>query len=100
MEPLAVWDAREPDWLNGREAKTQWLKKQGLPVNKMYRAEFLLTDAPCVRIFCYALDDRGLRHWAQGHVWTPHDHDACGAAREEPRIVPLSDLPPRELLGT
>jgi hypothetical protein len=49
-------------------------------------------DAPSVRIFCYALNDDGKRHWAPGH-----DRDACGVAREEPRDVLLDELPPPEL---
>jgi hypothetical protein len=34
----------------------------------------------------------------EGHSQDAHDHDACKPATEPPRIVPLSGLPPRELL--
>jgi hypothetical protein len=98
LEPIAVWDAREPAWRRNRQAKVDWLKEHGLPVNTMHRAEFYLIDAPCARIFCYALNEAGKRHWAPGHdPRQPHDHDRCGAAEEEPRMVPLDELPPLEL---
>jgi hypothetical protein len=96
--PIAVWDARARTWPHRHEAKTRWLREQGLPVNEMFRVEFLLIDAPCARIFCYARNEDG-RRYLEGHSQDPHDHDACEAATEPPRIVPLSDLPPRELLG-
>ena len=98
-EPVAVWDVSDPVWRHGWRPKSQWLRDQGLPVNQIYRAEFFLGDPPRVRIFCYALNEDGRKHWAPSHVQAPHDHDACGAAREEPRIVPLTGLPPRYLLG-
>lgn len=97
-EPVAVWDASDPRWPDRREAKVQWLRKQGLPVDQMFRAEFLLIDAPCARIFCYHLNEDGRRHLDHHHSQGPHDHSACKAAAEPPRIVPLSALPPRELL--
>ena len=78
-----------------RAAKSRWLGNQGLPVDQMYRAEFLVIDAPCARIFCYALNEDG-RKYCTAHPQEPHDHTP---AVEPPRIVPLSALPPRELLG-
>ena len=95
IKPVAVWDVGDPGWPHGREAKTQWLREQGLPVDQMFRAEFLLIDAPCARIFCYALNEDGHRYRSQDL----HGHDARRAATEPPRIVPLSGLPPRELLA-
>jgi hypothetical protein len=97
IEPVAVWDARDRAWRRRGEARSQWLRGEGLPVDQMFRAEFLLIDAPCARIFCYALNEDG-RRYIEGHSRDPHDHDACEAATEPPRIVPLSTLPPRELL--
>lgn len=93
--PVAVWDVGDPGWRHDREAKTRWLEEQGLPASDMYRAEFWLIDAPFARIFCYAHDDNGCRYCA-GHSPFPHDHLT---AKEPPRDVPLSGLPPRELLG-
>jgi hypothetical protein len=97
IKPIAVWDARHADWPHGHKEKTQWLRDQGLPADEMYRAEFMLIDAPCARIFCYARNEDG-RRYMTGHSPGPHDHDACEVATEPPRIVPLSGLPPRELL--
>lgn len=96
-EPLAVWDTREDRWWDHREARSNWLKAAGLSGVMMYRIEFRDGDPPSGRIFCYALDADGKRHWAPGHVAGPHDHDSCDVAREEPRDVPLHALPPREL---
>jgi len=99
LAPLAVWDCGQPEWLRDREAKTAWLTERGFPVNAMYRAEFYATsDGPCARIFCYALNDNGKKHFNEHHVpGKPHDHDLCDAARDEPRDIPLDELPPMEL---
>jgi len=97
-EPVAVWDVRDDAWRRDREAKTGWLKGHSLPAGQMYRAEFYLLDAPFARIFCYALNDEGRVHLNRHHVpGEPHDHSLCEIAREEPRDVLLSELPPPEL---
>jgi hypothetical protein len=98
-EPLAAWDTREDRWRDHREARSNWLKAAGLSGVMMYRIEFRqAAGKPSGRIFCYALDADGKRHWAPGHTpGQPHDHDACDVVREEPRDVPLHALPPREL---
>jgi hypothetical protein len=96
--PVAVWDTRNPNWRYRREEKSRWLREQGLPADEMFRAEFPLDGAPYARIFCYALNEDG-RRYMDGHSQDPHDHAACTAAAEPPRIVPLNGLPPRELLG-
>jgi hypothetical protein len=91
VAPVAVWDAGDPGWARYcrlMEARAAWLRGQGLPADQMYRAEFLLIDAPCARIFCYALN-------AEGRTYKDADGEV---ATEPPRIVPLADLPPRELL--
>lgn len=98
VEPLAVWDVHDFGWWRNWKLKSAWLKEHGLPGNSMYRAEFYLIDGPCARIFCYALNSDGRKHFAPGHKpGEPHDHDACRIAEEEPRMVPLSSLPPAEL---
>jgi hypothetical protein len=98
IKPIAVWDTRDADWPNDREVKSRWLRDRGLPVDEMYRAEFFGGDVPSARIFCYALDQDG-RRYLNGHdPRRAHDHDKCAVATEPPRIVPLSGLPPRELL--
>jgi hypothetical protein len=88
-EPLAVWDARERGWPHGHEAKSRWLREQGLPADQMYRIEFLLTDTPSARIFCFALNKDGRKYL---------DPDKRSAAIEPPRIIALTGLPPRKLL--
>jgi hypothetical protein len=97
-EPVAVWDTREDRWWDHWEARQNWLKAAGLTGLMMYRIEFRQVDGrPSGRIYCYALDAGGKRHWAPGHVAGPHDHDACDVAREEPYDILLHDLPPEEL---
>lgn len=96
VEPVAVWDVGEPEWRRHLKAKSAWLREQGLPVDVMYRAEFYLAGGPCARIFCFALNGDG-RKYLLGHVQGEHDHEACQVAREEPRMVPLTELPPPEL---
>lgn len=96
--PAAVWDSRDDAWFRGPFLeRAAWLREHGLPALKMYRAEFYIADAPFARIFCYALDHDGGRHWAPGHTQEPHDHSGCDVARERPRDVLLGELPPEEL---
>lgn len=96
--PVTVWDVRESRWQQGpAEGRSAWLRAHGLPAGMLYRAEFYPGSPPSVRVFCYAPDDQGRRHWNENHIPGPHDHSACDAAREEPRDVPLDGLPPREL---
>jgi hypothetical protein len=97
LVPLAVWDVREDRWWLDRKFKSDWLHEAGLPRDVMYRIEFWLLDAPFARIFCFALDDDGRKHWAPGHIRGPHNHDSCHPAFKKPRDVPLDALPPREL---
>ena len=101
IAPVAVWDATDEAWFRGAFlARAAWLKDNGLPAHKMYRAEFYHQpgDVPVARIYCYALDDGGRRHWTDSHQAGPHDHDQCDAAREEPQVIRLDALPPQELL--
>jgi len=95
-EPVAVWDCGQPEWWHDREAKTAWLKAHGLPA-LMYRAEFH-DDPPRAVIYCYARNSEGRRHFTHppGEC-TPEAHGPQCVAREEPRTVLLSELPPAEL---
>jgi hypothetical protein len=96
--PLAVWDVREASWFGAlRPARAAWLEEHGLPALDLYRVEFY-ADGPAARLFCFHRNAEGHRHWNDAHVPSPHDHDACGRAVEEPRAVPLSELPPPDLL--
>jgi hypothetical protein len=99
-EPVTVWDVSDPTWTwrHGWRLESQWLRRQGLPVNQIYRAEFFLGDPPCVKIFCYALNEDGRMYLECHDPSRVHDHDKCGAATEPPRMVPLNSLPPRGLL--
>jgi hypothetical protein len=85
--PVAVWDVHDRGWQYAREAKSRWLREQGLPADRMFRVEFFLIDMPCARISCYALNGAGARY-----------RDGSRAATEPPRMVALTGLPPRELL--
>jgi hypothetical protein len=95
--PVAVWDCREDRWWDQHEARTGWLDEQGLLGRMIYRIEFRLIDAPVARIFCYALNAEGKRHWLPCHVPGPHDHSLCDVARLEPVNVLIDGLPPEEL---
>ena len=92
-EPLAAWDARDPQWPRRRQEKSNWLREHGVPVNHAYRTEFYLVDAPFVRVFTYHLNEDGRPHWDEAHNCTRRP------ATEPPFDMPLSELPPRELLS-
>jgi hypothetical protein len=89
LEPLAVWDSREKSWLPYRPERTAWLEEHGLPADDIYRIEFYLLDGPSARLFCFHVNDEGRRIY---------DDSRDGPAVEKPRDVPLSDLPPPDLL--
>lgn len=98
---LAVWDVREPDWWTGWRAKSDWARAQGIPVDDTHRIEFYLIDAPFARVFTYARDGQGRKHWNEHHTCrdsADHDHSRCDVARQPPYDLPLDALPPRELL--
>lgn len=95
--PAAIWDCGEDAWWANREEKAAWLKEQGLPLMMMYRAEFY-DSPPRAVIFCYAVDGKGQRHFTHAPgACTPEEHGSHCVAREEPRTVMLSELPPAEL---
>lgn len=100
IQPVGVWDVKDAEWQTRRALKSDWLREHGIPVNQAYRAEFYWNDPPFVRIFCFHLDEDGRKHWDHGHdpQTCKLDH-ACGACTEPPHDVPLSELPPRELLA-
>lgn len=95
---VAVWDVSDPRWPNRHEAKSRWLRKQELPADQMYRVEFFDDGMPRARIFCYALNKDGQRYLNGHDPHRAHDHGKCAVATEPPRVVPLTRLPPRELL--
>lgn len=100
MEPLAVWDVRETGWWPGREVKSEWARRHGVPVDVTYRLEFYLADAPFARVFSYHLNEEGRRHLGPQHnPHRDHDHSACKPATVPPFDLPLTELPPRELCG-
>lgn len=94
---VTAWDCREDAWWKDREAKTAWLDEQGLPARYMYRAEFY-DMPPRAIVFCYAADAEGRRHFthAPGDC-TPEEHGPHCVAREEPRELALTALPPEGL---
>lgn len=97
-EPMRTWDVREKGWQDSRgPARTAWLRAHGINDAYIYRAEFYPGSEPYVRIFCYHSNEQGQRHWNDAHVPGPHDHSNCGPAVQEPRDVPLDELPPEEL---
>lgn len=100
MDSLAVWDVDDPAWWHRHQAKSDWARAQGIPVDYTYRLEFYLVDAPFARVFAYHLNGDGKKHWTHGHdpQTCGPDHD-CGACKEPPYDMPLSALPPRELCG-
>lgn len=92
--PAAVWDCREDAWWQDWEAKVAWLRDQELPFRYMYRAEFY-DGPPRVTVFCYAPDGNGKRRYvhAPGDC-VPEEHGPHCVAREEPREITLTGLPP------
>ena len=99
--PVAIWDCRDAAWRHRAEEKSAWITSAIPGARYIYRAEFyLLGGSPFARISCYAANEDGKQHWNEHHMANlgqPHDHTQCHAAREQPRIVPLTDLPPPEL---
>lgn len=100
IKPLAVWDVKHESWFRQNwMGRRDWLRAQELPANQIYRIEFYLLDTPFARLFRYALNQDGRKHWIDAHTpGQPHDHEACHVAMLEPLDVPLPELPPSELL--
>lgn len=99
---VAVWDASDPGWLKRHAVRSRWLREHGLPADQMYRAEFFQDSGGVlsVRIFCYALNSEGRKYLGPEHnPQREHDHEACAPAKEPPRTIPLSELPPASLLA-
>jgi hypothetical protein len=99
LEPLAVWDCREPAWGLGRgwgiglacaeafrEAR-EWAEVNIDANHRTYRAEFYLLDAPFAVLYRYKRDEAGFLVVSEGEPVT-----------EPPVIVPLAELPPAHLL--
>jgi hypothetical protein len=102
ISPRVMWDCREPGWFDPEDrwrARTRWLEDRGLTGLSLYRIEFRLIDGPSARLYRYALDGHGKRHWNEHHPVpaVPHDHSRCAPAVLEPYDVMLAGLPPEEL---
>lgn len=90
LEPLATWDARTPEWLDEHfMERITWASEHIPERDVVYRLEFYVFDSP------FAVAHRYKRH-AAGRAY--HDPDLDGPARDEPVIVPLTELPPPHLL--
>ena len=90
-QPIAVWDTRDRDglyMLNWREAG-EWAQQNMPDANSTYRAEFYMIDAPCVKLYRFASNERGSCYLGEDG----------GPTTEPPVMVMLPSLPPRHLLG-
>ena len=91
LDPLAVWDSREPGgcfWRHHPEA-SQWASTH-LPhqATSIYRAEFHLMDTPFAIVHAYARNDQGRA------IFDPATN---GLVHAPPATVILSELPPEHL---
>jgi hypothetical protein len=89
LEPLAVWDAREPSWVGEHwREKIAWAKEHIGRTEDTHRIDFCLLDAPFAVVHRYARNGDGYKHNGPGGK----------IATEPPVIVPLDGLPPAHLL--
>jgi hypothetical protein len=91
IEPLAVWDSREPGdcfWRHHLEA-SEWASTH-LPgrAASIYRAEFYLMDAPFAVVHAYARNDQ------DRIIFDPATN---GPVHAPPATVILGELPPEHL---
>ena len=99
LEPLAVWDVRDPDGPWGRRGTADRVNLMIEAINwaearidrsvDTFRVEFYLLDAP------FAVAYRNMRDEDRRLVWNPETR--C-PYEEPPVIVPLAELPPAHLL--
>jgi hypothetical protein len=87
--PLAVWDVSQPGWFEWKyhQAASDWALAHGGD-DDTYRYEIHQAASPYARIFRYALNEKG-RFF---------DPETGGAARAEPEMVTLDELPPGHLM--
>lgn len=92
--PLAVWDASAAlMWCSSAEQlleRTAWAREHIPDVNRVYRVDFYLIDAPFAVLYRY-------RENTDGHIY--YDPATDGPAKDEPVTVILGELPPAHLLG-
>jgi len=99
LEPLAVYDVAEANWLGLPHDKRQdlaaWLREQGPDPNDTYRLEVYLLDCLFVRVFQWDRDKLGGGHYCPlDHDHHDPDRSLCEAARRAPFDVPVAEMPP------
>jgi hypothetical protein len=97
MEPLAVWDAGDPEWRDGIFSERFFWLSGSSPIVHVYRTqriEFYLLDAPFAVVHRYALTDGGEKYQGGDYMY----QEDGSPVMEPPVIVPLAELPPEHLL--
>lgn len=95
LEPLAVWDAGAPGWVDANVAeKIAWATAHIERVNDTYRVEFHRLEiggrsAPLAVVHRYKRNADGYKY---------QDPETDSIATEPPVIVPLAEPPPAHLL--
>lgn len=101
LEPLGVWDCREPDWGLGRgwgigltcaqplREMREWAMAHIEGVNETYRAEFYLLDGPFAVLYRYERDRCG---------FLVADDETGYPATASPVVQALDELPLPHLL--
>jgi hypothetical protein len=104
LEPLAVYDVHEDNWLGltegQREELAAWLREHDVEPDDAYRLEIYLLDCPFARVFQFDVNERG-----KVYCRLDHDHVAMWESGREPPggvceiarrtfDVPLSSMPP------
>ncbi|MBX6386836.1 MAG: hypothetical protein IRZ07_28310 [Microbispora sp.] len=92
--PLAVLDSRCEDWPPPNLSDVMgWLRSNGINTKVTYRVELYLVDTLFAKVFQYQRDEHG-----RMICNVDHDHrnnpDQCEAARREPYLLPLNNMPP------
>lgn len=87
LEPLAVWDPREPGYRDGPwRNRAAWAGEHIGDTKYIYRVEFYLLDTAFAVVSRFIPDD-------SGHKWA-----SDGKPVTETVFVPLTGLPPAHLL--
>lgn len=93
-EPLGAWDAKDrpPGWTDDHTRQmTEWVQAHlPVPACDIYRVEFRVLDGPFAVVYSYRLDGDGCKHL---------DPETGDIAIASPLLVPLSELPPAEILN-
>lgn len=94
LEPLAVWDAADPEWRDGiLSERFFWLTGSSTIVHvyRTRRIEFYLLDGPFAVLHRFALNADGYKYAAE---------PGGDPVMDEPVVVPLAELPPKHLMET